>query len=349
MVKSDKFWDKAAERYAKSAISDEATYQRKLIETQSLFAPEMRVLEFGCGTGTTAVHHAAYVKHIDAIDISENMLEIGRGKARDAGIDNVKFTRGTLTDFNAGTASYDVVLGLNVIHLLPDRQTVIAEVARILKPGGIFVSSTGCLGNSFLRFIKLIVPLGKLLRLMPDVFVLTEAELASEIANAGFAIENQWHHGMNNIDVFMIARRTPDIKDSFLAYVDAFEITYKDNDWPRLEQFFTEGATYDSGLGDAAVGRAAVMSKLENAVDEFDRLMDTRVLDFTPPVVEGDTVSIHWTAYYSKAGVPNLQFGGTEYAQFDGGRISHLRDELDAGTEETLNNWLGKHGESLSV
>ncbi len=207
MAESDRFWDKTAERYAKSPVSDEATYQKKLAETQSFFTPNMCILEFGCGTGTTAVHHAPHVQHIDAIDISENMLEIGRGKARVAGVGNITFTRGTLTEFNADTASLDVVLGLNVIHLLPDRQAVIAEVARILKPGGIFVSSTVCLGHSYLRFIKLVVPLGKLLGLMPDVFVLTEAELASEVTRAGFVIERQWHHGKNGIAVFMVARK----------------------------------------------------------------------------------------------------------------------------------------------
>ena len=207
MAESDKFWDKTAERYAKSPVSDEATYQKKLAETQSFFTPNMGVLEFGCGTGTTAIHHAPHVQHIDATDISENMLEIGRGKAREAGVENITFTRGTLTEFNAETGGLDAVLGLNVIHLLPDRQVVIAEVVRILKPGGIFVSSTVCLGNSYLRFIKLAVPFGKLLGLMPDVFVLTEAELAVEFTKAGFVIERQWHHGKNGIAVFMVARK----------------------------------------------------------------------------------------------------------------------------------------------
>jgi len=207
MAESDKFWDKTAERYAKSPVSDEATYQKKLAETQSFFTPNMRVLEFGCGTGTTAIHHAPHVQHIDAIDISENMLEIGRGKAREAGVENITFTHGTLTEFNAETGSLDAVLGLNVIHLLADRQAVIAEVVRILKPGGIFVSSTVCLANSYLRFIKLVVPLGKLLGLMPDVFVLSEAELAVEFTNAGFVIDRQWHHGKNGIAVFIVARK----------------------------------------------------------------------------------------------------------------------------------------------
>jgi ubiquinone/menaquinone biosynthesis C-methylase UbiE len=207
MAESEKFWDKSAEKYAESPVSDEATYQKKLAETQSFFTPEMRILEFGCGTGTTAVHHAPHVQHIDAVDISENMLEIGRGKAAAADVHNITFSRGTLTEFNADEGSLDAVLGLNVIHLLPDRQATFAEVARILKPGGIFVSSTVCLGQSILRFVKLLVPLGKLLGLMPDLFILTEAQLVAEVTNAGFAIERQWHHGRNGIAVFMIARK----------------------------------------------------------------------------------------------------------------------------------------------
>jgi 2-polyprenyl-3-methyl-5-hydroxy-6-metoxy-1,4-benzoquinol methylase len=207
MPDSDKFWDKIAKRYAKSPVSDEETYQKKLAETRSFFRPNMRILEFGCGTGTTAVCHAPHVQHIDAIDISENMLEIGRSNAIEAGVDNITFTRATLAEFNAEDASFDAVLGLNVIHLLPDWQAVIAEVARILKPGGIFVNSTACLGHSYLRFVKLIVPLGKLLGLMPDVFILTEEELANEVTRAGFVIERQWHHGKSGISVFMVARK----------------------------------------------------------------------------------------------------------------------------------------------
>jgi ubiquinone/menaquinone biosynthesis C-methylase UbiE len=207
MSKSDKFWDRKAEGYSKSPISDEETYHKKLSETQKYFNTDMRILEFGCGTGATAVNHAPYVQHIDAIDISEKMLEIGRGRARKACVENIDFARGTLTEFSAESASLDVVLGLNVIHLLADRKAVFAEVARILKPGGVFVSSTGCLGNSCLRFIKLIVPIGKRLGLMPDVFILTEAELAQEIESFGFKIETQWNHGINNINVFVIARK----------------------------------------------------------------------------------------------------------------------------------------------
>ena len=122
MTQSEKFWDKKAQSYANSSIGDEASYQRKLLETQQYFTPDMRILEIGCGTGSTAIAHAPFVAHIDAIDISDNMLEIARARAADANVENIQFTLATLDEFNADTASMDAVLALNVIHLLPNRQ-----------------------------------------------------------------------------------------------------------------------------------------------------------------------------------------------------------------------------------
>ena len=80
MSPSAKFWDKIAEKYAKQPIADEASYQKKLQVTQEYFTPEMEVLEFGCGTGSTAIIHAPYVKQIRAIDISENMIAIAKNE-----------------------------------------------------------------------------------------------------------------------------------------------------------------------------------------------------------------------------------------------------------------------------
>ncbi|MFQ3282812.1 class I SAM-dependent methyltransferase [Reinekea sp.] len=207
MKKSDQFWDRIAEKYAKNPVSDQETYQAKLNQTQAILSSSMRILEFGCGTGSTAIQHAPYVKHIDAIDISQNMIEIGRKRAVESHIENITFTRGTLMEFNAPSDSLDAVLGLNVIHLLPDRSSVLEDVARILKPGGFFISSSACLGGSYFRFLKLFAPFGKLLGLMPDVFVFTESKLVDEIKNLGFSIETQWSHGTKGISVFIIARK----------------------------------------------------------------------------------------------------------------------------------------------
>ena len=138
------------------------------------------------------------------------------------------------------------------------------------------------------------------------------------------------------------------LEHRFLEYAEAFEQSLIDNDWLRLAQYFTENAVYDSGDGDPAQGREAVLAKFESAVDGLDRLMDKRVLDFTPPLTEDDTVNIEWTARYSKAGVPDLEVGGMEFARFEGQRIAHLRDEFKPGAMNSFVEWMAVHGEKLA-
>ena len=91
MNRESEFWNKRADNYAKRPVSDEATYEKKLDITREYFRPDMEVLELGCGTGSTALAHAPYVKHILATDLSTRMIEIARDKAKAAGIDNVTF------------------------------------------------------------------------------------------------------------------------------------------------------------------------------------------------------------------------------------------------------------------
>ena len=79
MEVSPRFWDKIAVKYSRRPIADEASYQKKLEKSQAYFRPDTEVLEFGCGTGGTAIIHASHVKHIRAIDISPRMIEIAKG------------------------------------------------------------------------------------------------------------------------------------------------------------------------------------------------------------------------------------------------------------------------------
>ncbi len=88
MGQSAKFW---AASYAARPVGTEAVYERKLEIAREHFRPDMEVLEFGCGTGSTAISHAPYVKHIKAIDFSSEMIEIARAKAETAQVQNVTF------------------------------------------------------------------------------------------------------------------------------------------------------------------------------------------------------------------------------------------------------------------
>jgi SAM-dependent methyltransferase len=200
-----KFWDRIAKRYARSPIADEASYQKKLEITRGYLRPDMQVLEFGCGTGSTALLHAPRVKHIHAIDISSKMVEIARGKVDASGVGNITFERSSFDDFDAPDQSFDIVLGLSILHLLDNRDAAISKVHRLLTPGGIFVSSTACLGD-WMKWFKLVAPIGKSLGLLPLVKVFTSDELVASLVGAGFQIEQRWLPGRGKA-VFIVARK----------------------------------------------------------------------------------------------------------------------------------------------
>lgn len=200
---SPRFWDRTAKRYARKPVPDEAIYQRKLAITREYLRPDMSVMEFGCGTGSTALAHAPYVTHVHAIDFSAKMIEIAKAKADAAGIGNVTFTQSGIEEFDAPDASYDVILGLSVLHLLEDRKAAIAKVHRLLKLRGVFVSSTACIAD-MLPLFRYVAPAGRALGFLPYVDIFTGRELAADLHEAGFAIEHQWQPGRKQA-VFIVA------------------------------------------------------------------------------------------------------------------------------------------------
>lgn len=205
MTKPGRFWDMIAKRYSKQPIADEAAYQKKLKVTRKYFHPSMKVLEFGCGTGSTAILHAPHVKHIHAIDGSWKMIEIAQGKADAKNIKNVTFEQLTIEKLNVPDQTLDIVLGLSILHLLDNKEKVIAKVYKMLKPGGIFVTSTICIGDTK-KFFRFIAPIGKLFGLTLKVF--TTKELEDSLTDAGFKIDYQWQPSKDKA-MFIVAKKTP--------------------------------------------------------------------------------------------------------------------------------------------
>lgn len=187
---ASRFWDRIADKYARDPIADEAAYQTKLKVTQSYFTPETRVLEFGCGTGSTAIIHAPHVAHIDAIDFSRRMLEIARDRADKAGVSNLTFAQGDIMEIDV-KAGYDVVMAMSVLHLLKDPQAAISKIYDVLTPGGHFISSTACLAD-WMKFIKYVAPAGRAVGLLPQLKVFGADEFVGNLRRAGFDIVHRW-------------------------------------------------------------------------------------------------------------------------------------------------------------
>jgi hypothetical protein len=136
------------------------------------------------------------------------------------------------------------------------------------------------------------------------------------------------------------------ILDRYLAYADAFEESYVDDDWSRIEPFFTPGAIYEGEP--TARGREAVLAKLKAAVGGFDRRMDSRTPDFATPTVSGNRLEMKWKVTYTKRGLPDLVISGVEIAEFEGDRIALLRDEFDPGAQKAMGEWMAAHGTALT-
>jgi len=102
------------------------------------------VLDLGSGAGADVLISARRVgpagKAI-GIDMTEEMLDLARRNAADAGVSNVEFVKGYLEQLPLADASVDVVISNCVINLAADKPRVLAEAARVLRPGGRFAVS----------------------------------------------------------------------------------------------------------------------------------------------------------------------------------------------------------------
>jgi SAM-dependent methyltransferase len=202
-TRSRLFWNLIAGRYARQPVADEAAYRHKLEVTRGLLRPDMRVLEFGCGTGSTALVHAPHVAAYDAIDYSPKMIAIARAKP--GAPPQLRFEVASIEDWPAADESYDAVLAMSILHLVENRSGVLARVRRLLRPGGLFLSSTACLGD-VPGLGKHILPIGSALRLLPHVTVFTADRLVAEIEAEGFAVDRRWQPAVDKA-LFLVARR----------------------------------------------------------------------------------------------------------------------------------------------
>lgn len=205
------FWNRIAPRYARSAVPNEQVYARKLEIAQSYLRPDMRVLEFGCGTGTTALHHAPFVEEYIATDIAPEMIRIAERKRSDNGVENVRFSVGTINSALEEKQQFDAVLGLNVLHLLPDWRARIETIHRLLPAGGLFITSTACLKEklpwSWLRFAT---PLLRALRVMPRVAFFKKGEFRDCIVQTGFEVVHDWTPESSPITSFLVCEKIAD-------------------------------------------------------------------------------------------------------------------------------------------
>jgi arsenite methyltransferase len=102
------------------------------------------VLDLGSGAGADILISARRVGDTGkaiGLDMTDEMLELARANAAEAGIANVEFVKGYIEDIPLADRTVDVVISNCVINLAGDKRKVLAEAARVLRPGGRFAVS----------------------------------------------------------------------------------------------------------------------------------------------------------------------------------------------------------------
>ncbi len=196
-----RFWDKTARSYAKSPIEDPEGYERTLARVGALLSPQDRVLELGCGTGSTALRLAPLAGSWLATDLSPEMITIAREKLLASPTPGLRFEAATASTAEEAEGGYDVVVGFNYLHLVEDLPATLAHIRSRLRPGGLFVSKTACI-TELNPLIRMAIPLMRLVGKAPaTVGVFGEAELVKAIVSAGFAVEAVERHGAKGKDL----------------------------------------------------------------------------------------------------------------------------------------------------
>ena len=102
--------------------------------------PGMRLLDLGCGPGTISVGLADAVAPgaLHGVDMEASQIEMASAAAKAGGHDNAAFQAGDATELPFDDATFDVAHCHALLNHAPDTQAVLAEVKRVLKPGGLF-------------------------------------------------------------------------------------------------------------------------------------------------------------------------------------------------------------------
>jgi arsenite methyltransferase len=101
--------------------------------------PGQVVLDLGCGAGTDlliAAQMTGPTGRVIGVDMTAGMLERARASADEMGIDNVELHESLIESLPLEDASVDIVISNGVIDLVPDKDAVLDEIDRVLRPGG---------------------------------------------------------------------------------------------------------------------------------------------------------------------------------------------------------------------
>ena len=137
--KNKNVWDRFAPVYkyfVSASPSNKKTYASIIYRINKVIK-DKRVLEIATGPGIIAKEVAESAKSMVATDYSETVLEQAR---QGDNPDNLIYEQADATDLKYEDGSFDVVIISNALHIIPDPDKVLAEIRRVLRPGGVMIA-----------------------------------------------------------------------------------------------------------------------------------------------------------------------------------------------------------------
>lgn len=206
MNNTEKFWDRTAKRYDRS-INDENVFSTTILDhTRPYLHSDDVVLDFACATGRYAIALAPDVEQVWGIDISAKMIEIANANAAERRMTNLHLLQGEIADPRLEVGSFDLVMAISILHLVDDPGKIVSKVHRLLKPGGLFISSTPCLGAGKL-LNRALIRLSGMLGIVPKASHYKPGDVGPLIRRAYFELLETRTFTDQTLMVFIVAQK----------------------------------------------------------------------------------------------------------------------------------------------
>jgi len=157
--------------------------------------PLLRVLDLGCGDGTTAIPLARLGADVVGIDIARNLVEAGNRRAAEAGLTRLKFQEGDACNLEGvADRSFDLVVSIFGAMFAPKPFDVAKEMVRVTKPGGRIVMGNWIPNNP--TFVSQVLKISSTLTPAPPEGFISpmtwgvESNIIERFGNAGVPKEN---------------------------------------------------------------------------------------------------------------------------------------------------------------
>jgi 2-polyprenyl-6-hydroxyphenyl methylase/3-demethylubiquinone-9 3-methyltransferase len=140
---ADTWWDENGSLHLLKALLNpwRVPYFQRLLRQRKLDSQGTRALDVGCGGGLLAEEFAALGLNVTGIDPSEKSLAVARAHATQSGL-HIDYRLGSGDALPFETGSFALVSCCDVLEHIPQWDAVIGEIARVLKPGGVFLYDT---------------------------------------------------------------------------------------------------------------------------------------------------------------------------------------------------------------